>query len=130
VPQYMENKVKVSRFVEQIMVIGEGEKFPGALIVPNMAVLKDWAKREGITIDHDNNVFIKTKAVRDRIQDEIALVNETLGSWEKIKRFELIATEWSVQGTELTPTLKLKRKVIMEKYADLVKEVYLNDDRE
>jgi long-chain acyl-CoA synthetase len=130
VPQYMENKMKASRFVEQIMVIGEGEKFPGALIVPNIPVLKEWAKRKNLAINEDNTTFLKLKEVKGCIQDEIALVNETLGSWEKIKRFELIATEWSVQGGELTPTLKLKRKVIMEKYAELVKEVFKNDDRE
>jgi long-chain acyl-CoA synthetase len=129
VPQFMENMFKSSRFVEQIMVIGEGEKFPGALIVVNFEFVKDWAKQNGIALGNTKSELANSKELTDIIHQEIEAVNANLGSWEKIKRFALIPNDWSIEGGELTPTLKLKRKVIMEKYADLVINVFANDDR-
>jgi len=125
VPQIMENTFKESRFIEQIMVIGEGQRFPAAIIVPNFAFLHDWAMRKEINIKNlSNEQIIKNEHVLARIQREVDLYNERFGSWEKIKKFELLPAEMSIDGGELTPTLKLKRKVILQKYSKLVDKIY------
>lgn len=125
VPQAMENKFKESRFIEQIMVIGEGEKFPAALIVPSFAFFKEWADRKKVDLGDGSNESIATNPqVRERIQQEIAEFNKGFGNWEQIKKFELLNREMTVEGGELTPTLKLKRKVIMGIYADQVAKIY------
>lgn len=125
VPQAMENKFKESRFIEQIMVIGEGEKFPSALIVPSFEFIKEWSKRKKINIGDGSNSAIATSPdVKKRIQEEVDGFNEAYGSWEKLKCVELLDKEFSVEGGELTPTLKLKRKVIADIYADKIKQIY------
>ncbi len=117
VPQAMENKFKESRFFEQMMVIGEGEKYPAALIVPGFQFIKDWAQRKQLDFSAlSNEELIQRPEVIERIQQEVDKMNEFYGSWEKIKKFCLLPKEWSVESGELTPTLKLKRKIIMEKY--------------
>jgi len=117
VPQAMENKFKESRFFEQMMVIGEGEKYPAALIVPGFQFIKDWAQRKQLDFSAlSNEELIQRPEVIERIQEEVDKMNELYGNWEKIKKFCLLPKEWSVETGELTPTLKLKRKIIMEKY--------------
>lgn len=117
VPQVMENKFKESRFIEQIMVIGEGEKYPAALIVPNFVFLKDWALRKQLDFSAlSNSELIAKQEIIDRIHEEVTKMNELYGNWEKIKKFRLLDREWSIETGELTPTLKLKRKIIMEKF--------------
>lgn len=125
VPQAIENKLKESRFIEQAMVIGEGEKFPAALLVPSYDFLREWAKRKEIKLEDDSNAGVcANDAVRARIQKELDSLNEDLGNWEKIKQFELLPQEMSIEGGELTPTLKLKRKQIMEIHKDSVAKIY------
>lgn len=125
IPQVMENKFKESRFIEQIMVIGEGEKHPAALIVPSYDYMREWAKRKGVSIKDDSNKsLVENDAIIERIQKEIDKYNELFGGYERIKKFELLPEEMSVEGGELTPTLKLKRKVIMDIHADRVKKIY------
>jgi len=125
VPQAMENKFKESRFIEQIIVIGEGEKFPSALIVPSYEFVKEWAKRKNIDIgDGSNASLIAVDAVKERIQKEVDFFNKGFGKWEKLKCIELLPQEMSVEGGELTPTLKLKRKKIMDIHADKVAKIY------
>lgn len=125
VPQAMENKFKESRFIEQIMVIGEGEKFPAALIVPNYPFTKEWAKRKKIDIgEGTNHELAKNIHVIARIQEEINGFNKQFGNWEQIKKFALLENEFSIDGDELTPTLKLKRKKILAKYNKQYKEIY------
>jgi long-chain acyl-CoA synthetase len=125
VPQMMENKFKESRFIEQIIVIGESKKFPSALIVPSFSYVKDWAKREGIELgDGSPNELIKNPRVKKRLLEEVEEYNKVFGSWEKLKRIELLDKEFSVEGGELTPTLKFKRKVILEMYADKIQKIY------
>lgn len=125
VPQAMENKFKESRFIEQIMVIGEGQKFPAALVVPSYGFVKDWAKRKGVDLgDGSNAALISNEKVIERIHKEIEGFNKGFGQWEQIKQFRLLEKEMSVEGGELTPTLKLKRKKILEKYADLIASIY------
>lgn len=125
VPQVMENKFKESRFIEQIIVIGEGQKFPSALIVPSYGFVKDWARRKKLNLDSlSNEELVKNEEVIKRIQVEVDGFNELYGNWEKIKKFVLLPHEFSIEGNELTPTLKLKRKIILEKYKDLMDQIY------
>lgn len=125
VPQAMENKFKESRFIEQIIVIGEGEKFPSAMIVPSFEFVKEWAKRKKVDIgDGSNGAIISSEKVKDRIQKEVEFYNKGFGSWEKLKCIELLPQELSIEGGELTPTLKLKRKMIMEIHAATVAKIY------
>ena len=123
-PQLLENAMKQSRFIEQIMVIGEGEKMPAAFIQPNFAFIKEWANLHDITLGTTNAEISKDPRVIERIQQEIDRMNEKFGHWEKIKRFELTPDVWSIDGGHLTPTLKLKRKVVTELYKDLYKNIY------
>jgi len=114
VPQAMENKFKESRFIEQIIVIGENEKFPAALIVPGFAYAKEWAAKKGIDLgDGSNRSIAENAQVRERIQSDVNEFNKGFGNWEQIKKFELLDHEFSIDGGELTPTLKLKRKIIL-----------------
>lgn len=125
VPQAMENKFKESRFIEQLMVIGEGEKFPSAMIVPNFDFVKEWAKRKEIDLgDGSNESIIASDQVKARIQEEVESYNKGFGNWEQLKCVELLAREFSIEGEELTPTLKLKRKRIMELHAATVDKIY------
>jgi long-chain acyl-CoA synthetase len=125
IPQAMENKFKESRFIEQIMVIGENQKFPAALIVPGFAFIKDWAKKNNLNFDNlSNEEIAQNEAVVQRIQEEVAEFNTLYGNWEQIKKIELLPNELTIEGNELTPTLKLKRKIIMEKYKNTVDKIY------
>lgn len=123
-PQVMENKFKESRFIEQIMVIGEGEKMPAALIVPAFDFVEEWCKRKGISDVDTREKLISNQKVIDRIQEEVDRYNQNFGHWEMVKRFELLPQEWSVETEELTPTLKLKRRVIRDKYAEQYEKIY------
>lgn len=123
-PQLIENTMKQSRFIEQIMVIGAGEKMPAAFIQPSFDFLKDWAKLHQIEIGNSNEEISSNPKVIARIQEEVDSLNVKFGNWEKIKRFELTPNIWSIDGGELTPTLKLKRKVILEKYQILYDKIY------
>ncbi len=119
-PQLIENAMKQSRFIEQIMVVGEGEKMPAAFIQPNFEFLKDWAERKGISTEN----MVTNQSVIDRYQEEVDLYNERFGKWERVKRFELTPDEWSIDAGHLTPTMKLRRKIIKEKYNELYTKIY------
>jgi long-chain acyl-CoA synthetase len=125
-PQVLENAIKQSRFIEQIMVLGDGEKMPAAFIQLNYDFVKEWAKRKNINIGQDLEQICDNMDVAQRIQVELDAINKNFGKWEQIKRFELTPTIWSIEGGELTPTLKLKRKVIKEKYQTLYDKIYRN----
>lgn len=122
-PQLIENTMKQSRFIEQIMVIGDGEKMPAAFIQPNFEFVREWAKLHNITLGDNASIATNSKVI-ERIQEEVDTLNEKFGNWEKIKRFELTPDVWSIDGGHLTPTLKLKRKIVMEKYQSLYKQIY------
>lgn len=125
IPQFMENTFKESRFIEQMMVIGEGQKFPAALIVPSFAFIKDWAERKGMDLRNaSNQQIIENKEVIARIDREVKEYNKRFGNWEQIKKFELLPTEFTIEGGELTPTLKFKRKKILEKYQTEFNRIY------
>lgn len=123
-PQLIENAMKQSRFIEQIMVIGEGEKMPAAFIQPNFEFVKEWAKLHNVTLGSSNEEVVKNEEVKKRIDSEIEEINKKFGHWEQIKRFELTPDIWSIDGGQLTPTLKLKRKIIKEIYKDLYAKIY------
>jgi len=123
-PQLIENTMKQSRFIEQIMVIGADEKMPAAFIQPSFEFVKEWAKIHKINIGDTNKELISNPQVIQRIEEEVAILNEKFGNWEKIKRFELTEDVWSIEGGQLTPTLKLKRKIVLEKYHDLYSKIY------
>ena len=123
-PQIIENTLKQSLFIEQVMVIGDGEKMPAAFIQPSFDFIREWAKRHSFDVGDLNEEITSNPEVIKRIQEEVDIANDKFGSWEKIKRFELTPNVWSIDGGELTPTLKLKRKVVREKYADLYQKIY------
>jgi long-chain acyl-CoA synthetase len=123
-PQLLENALKQSRFIENSMVIGEGQKMPAAFIQLNFEFVREWQKLHGIPVDNTNEELIRNPKVKERIQDEIEILNKKFGNWEQIKRFELTPDVWSIAGGHLTPTMKLKRKIVMEKYSDLFNKIY------
>lgn len=123
-PQLIENAMKQSRFIEQIMVIGDGEKMPAAFIQPNFQFVRDWAAIHNIELGPTNQDVASNEKVSSRIMEEINELNEKFGKWERIKRIELIPDVWSIEGGELTPTLKLKRKVVLQKYSALYDKIY------
>ncbi|HLW15020.1 MAG TPA: long-chain fatty acid--CoA ligase [Flavobacteriaceae bacterium] len=123
-PQIVENSIKQSRFIEHIMVIGEGEKMPTALIQPNFEFIRDWAKLKNLSIGSSNEEIAKNKQVFDRIAEDIALYNKEFGNWEQVKDFRLTPDEWTIEGGQLTPTLKTRRKIVKNIYKDLYKELY------
>jgi long-chain acyl-CoA synthetase len=122
-PQVIENKMKESFFIENVMVIGENQKFASALVSPNFEFLHNWASRHDIKY-RDNKELVKLKEVIARFQKEINEINEKLGQTEHIKRFRIVCDEWAPQTGEMSPTLKLKRRVLYDKYDDLIKDIY------
>lgn len=122
-PQILENTFKQSRFIEQIMVIGDGEKMPAAFIQPNFEFVREWASRHNLKFN-TNEELCANQMVIDRIQEEIDHCNEKFGNWEKVKRFELTPDVWSIDAGHLTPTMKLRRKIIKERYSDLYQKIY------
>lgn len=123
-PQLLENTMKQSRFIEQIMVIGADQKMPAAFIQPSFDFIKEWAKLHHLNIGITNEEIICNQQVIDRIQQEVDTLNEKFGNWEKIKKFELTPDLWTIPAGHLTPTMKLKRKVVMEKYINLFHKIY------
>jgi long-chain acyl-CoA synthetase len=105
------------------MVIGEGEKMPAAFIQLNFEFTKEWANRHGIKTN-TNEELIKNPKVIARVQEEIDDQNEKFGNWEKVKRFELTPDLWTIEAGHLTPTMKLKRKIVREKYLYLYAKIY------
>ncbi|WP_294285166.1 long-chain fatty acid--CoA ligase [uncultured Chryseobacterium sp.] len=123
-PQTIENQAKASKFIEQIMVVGDGEKMPCALIQPDFEFAKSWASRNNLNIGTTPQEIAKSAELKDRIKKEIDGINEHLGNWEQIKKIELTPEVWAVDTGLLTPTLKLKRKAIKEKFMGLYNKMY------
>ncbi|MEM9076113.1 MAG: long-chain fatty acid--CoA ligase [Bacteroidota bacterium] len=122
-PQILENRFKQSRFIEQIMVVGEGEKMPAALIQPNFEFLYEWANRHEITVSENSDIILNEKVI-SRIQEEVDMANADFAKWEKVKQFRLTPDVWNVDDGHLTPTMKLRRKIVKEKYMDLYNNIY------
>jgi long-chain acyl-CoA synthetase len=124
VPSLLENQLKQSRFIEQIMVIGEGEKMPAALIQPNFEFINDWIERKKKNIEKSMEAICSSEIIQQRIQKEIYEANKKFGNWEQIKKFELTPEIWSIDAGHLTPTMKMKRKIIKDKYLALIENIY------
>jgi len=122
-PQLMENRFKQSRFIEQIMVIGESEKMPAALIQPDFDFLNEWAKKHDVTVPENSDIVLNEKVIA-RFQEEVDMANENFAKWEKVKQFRLTPDVWSINEGHLTPTMKLRRKIIRGKYIDLYNDIY------
>ena len=123
-PALLENEMKKSHFIEQILVVGEGEKMPAAIIQPNFNYVVEWAERHGILLKFDNDDLIHNQKVIDRIQKEVDKYNDTFSKWEKIKKFELTPEVWGIDNGLLTPTMKPKRDKIKARYIDLYNKIY------
>ena len=122
-PQMLENKYKESPLIEQIIVLGENMKFPAALIVPTFSALKHWCEHKGIVYTTDAEM-ITNEQVLEKYNRIVVELGSDFGKWEKVKRFALLAKEFSIDGGELTPKLSFKRKVILEKNKNIIDKIY------
>jgi long-chain acyl-CoA synthetase len=122
-PQCVENKMKESRFIEQIMVVGDGEKFPSALVVPNKEFLLSWCERKEIEVNDYTNL-INTERIQNRIWKEVGILNPNFAPYSQIKKIKVLADDWTVANKMLTPTQKLKRRKIYQRYDQIIKDIY------
>jgi long-chain acyl-CoA synthetase len=127
-PQPIENKMKESPFIEQMMVVGPERKYTAALIVPAFANLKTWCEKNGVP-HQSNDEMISNPRVQEHFKSIVEKFNVQFNHIEQVKKFELLNAEWTIDGGELTPTLKLKRKVITEKYSDAIERIYAEDEK-
>ncbi|MDG4946024.1 long-chain fatty acid--CoA ligase [Weeksellaceae bacterium KMM 9713] len=124
-PQIIENAMKAIPFIEQIMVVGEGQKMPCAIIQPNFDYVREFIKRNDLPFDNPSNEEIaNAPSLKSLIEEQIKVVNRQFGKWEQVKKFELTPDVWTIEDGLLTPTLKHKRKNIQEKYQDLYDKMY------
>jgi len=123
-PTLLENQMKQSRFIEQILVIGEGQKMPAAIVQPNFDFVREWARRHEVKLGETIEEIAGNKEVKDRIMEEIEEGNSHFGKWETIKRIEIAPEVWSVDNDLLTPTFKPKREVILKRYKHLYDRIY------
>lgn len=122
-PQSLENKFKESPLIEQMMVVGEAQNFPSALIVPSFDVLKEWCKLHNIDYTSDGEM-IELPRILAKFEAELKVYNDLFSQYQKVKKFKLLSTEWGIESGELTPTLKMKRKVIKEKHQAVIDAFY------
>jgi long-chain acyl-CoA synthetase len=122
-PQVIENKCRESEYIEQIMVVGENEKFASALISPKFDLIQKWAKKKKIDFQ-SNKSLIQNPEIIKLFQKIVNEYNQTFGNAEKIKRFRLVPEEWTLETGELSPTLKLKRRFVYDKYEQFLEEIY------
>ncbi|MET0243319.1 MAG: long-chain fatty acid--CoA ligase [Flavitalea sp.] len=122
-PLPIENKFKESRFIEQMIVLGSGQKFVGALIIPAFANLKDWARANGISETKNEDLILNPK-IQEYYKGIVESYNKYFNHVEQVKKFELLPAEWSIETGELTPKMSIKRKVVMEKFRDAIDRIY------
>src|SRR6266496_2724860 len=122
-PQPIENKLKESPYIEQVIVVGAEHKFVGALIVPSFSNLKVWMQQQGLTFTSNEEVISNPK-VLEMYKQVVEAINQNFNHVEQIKKFELLPREWSIETGEMTPKMSLKRKIIMEKYRDAIERIY------
>ena len=124
IPTLLEGQLKQSLFIEQVMVVGEGEKMPAAIVQPNFEYIAEWCEKEELNLGATNEEIIASDVLINKIQEEVNDCNSHFGKWEQIKRFELTPDVWSIDGGHLTPTMKMKRSVIKKIYQDLYDKIY------
>ncbi|MFT4858984.1 MAG: long-chain acyl-CoA synthetase [Algoriphagus sp.] len=122
-PQVMENKFKESTLIDQLVVVGENKNYPAALIVPNFEALKEYCKHKGIPYTSDVEMISK-REIMEKYDREIETANKFFAKWEQVKRYKLLENSWGIESGELTPTMKLKRKVIHQKYESEIEGIY------
>jgi len=122
-PQMIEGLINQSEFVEQAVIVGDKRKYVSALIVPDFERLRAWAESEGIQTS-DKQELVSDRRVVDMIKADVNRLTRELADYEKVKRIALLAEEFTIDGGELTPTLKVKRRVVEEKYGDLIESLY------
>lgn len=125
-PQVIENKVKESPFIEQMMVVGENQKFVSALIVPSFEYLKDWCSKNGVSYNTKEELVTNAKVLK-AIQDEVESFNSNFGKVEQIKKFKVLSTDWTVENGIMTPTMKVKRDVVAKQFQTEIQDIYAND---
>lgn len=123
-PQLVENKLKESSLIEQAVVVGEGQKFPSALLIPEFSVLKDWCTRNGIVYSDDAQM-VRNEKVKAKFDEEVKELMKTIAQYEQVKKVTILPKGFTIDSGELTPTLKLKRKIIHNKYKDLIEGMYV-----
>ncbi len=128
VPQPIENKMKESFFIEHIMIIGENQKFAAAIIQPSFDFLRKWAKEKNIDLQ-TNEEIASSSIVKERIWKEVQRCNRRFGRIQQVKKIALVPDVWSIEDGELTPTLKVKRDVVSNKYKDIIEEIYNQDSK-
>ena len=121
-PQVIENVIKQSTLIDQVMVVGENQKFPSALVQLNFEAVNEWMGN--VENPKTAKQLIQDQKVIDQIKNDIESANDNFAQWEKVKKFKLTDDIWSIDSGHLTPTMKLKRKIIAEKYDNLIKEIY------
>lgn len=122
-PQLVENKLKESVLIEQAIVVGEGQKFPSALLIPDFHALKEWCSRNGVDYLDDAQI-IKNKKVKEKFNEEVKTLMKDVAQYQQVKKVELLPKLFTIDSGELTPTLKLKRKIIHGKYKELIEGMY------
>lgn len=122
-PDAIVTEMKASFYIEHMLVLGENQKFASAIIVPNFDYVMDWAKLKNYDIKTREDMA-NSQELHDRIMEDVMKINKKFGKVEQLKKIKIIADEWSVDSGELTATLKLKRGVLLEKYKDLIEEIY------
>ncbi len=123
-PQPIENRMKESSFIDQVMVVGEHEKFASALLVPDFKYLKEWCAARDLKTGDEPDEIINLPEVIAAYNEEVSKINKSLSDWEHINRFRIVTDEWSPASGELSASLKLKRKVVLEKYPELLDSIY------
>jgi long-chain acyl-CoA synthetase len=127
-PQQIENRMKESKFIAEIMIVGENRKFPAALIVPAFQAIADHFPERGTQL-RSNREIVADREVNALIESEIQQLNDHFGHYSQIKKFVLVPEEWSLAGGELTPTLKLKRRQLLKKYAQEIESLYASEEQ-
>ncbi|MCY0967794.1 AMP-dependent synthetase/ligase [Chryseobacterium wangxinyae] len=122
-PQQIENLLTNNNFIQQIVLIAEGRQFVSALIVPNFEFLKDYLKKNNIAFSNWEEI-VQKKEIVDFYKDKIKELQHELSDFEKVKKFTLMPSEFEISSGEITPTLKVKRAVVLKKYADLIEKMY------
>jgi long-chain acyl-CoA synthetase len=125
-PAGIENRLKESNYISQTMAVGEQRKYVSALIVPEFDILNNWCKKSGITISSENGL-IKNPEVIEKYVKIVEEANKHLSRHEQVKKFVLLSQNWGVESGELTPTMKMKRKVIEKKFSNVIERMYASD---
>jgi long-chain acyl-CoA synthetase len=122
-PLAIENKLKESPFIEQVMLVGADKKFVSALIVPSFPNLRDWARKNNIS-ESSNEELLHNPKTTTLFKELVESFNKYFNHVEQVKKFELLSHEWSIDTGEMTPKMSIKRKVVMEKYRDAIERIY------